>query len=104
MQGSDKTVLDLTREAATLVRRGRPGRALDRLVAEVRAVLREALEAGGSSLRDYAATDGSLGYFQNAFEVYDREGSRCPHFDCAGTITRTVQSGRATYWCPRCQR
>jgi formamidopyrimidine-DNA glycosylase len=75
-----------------------------RLVPIIRDVLGEAIEAGGSSLRDYRHEDGSLGYFQHAFRVYDREGEPCPTPGCGGTIARTVQSGRSTFHCARCQR
>lgn len=74
------------------------------LVTAIREVLAEALEAGGSSLRDYASTDGALGYFQHRFRVYDREGQACPTPGCGGTIVRTVQAGRSTFHCPVCQR
>jgi len=67
-------------------------------------VLSEAVEAGGSTLRDYAKTDGSLGYFQHRFRVYDREGERCATEGCGATVRRLVQSGRSTFYCPRCQR
>ncbi len=74
------------------------------LVPVIRAVLTEAIEAGGSSLRDYRRADGELGYFQHAFRVYDREGAPCPVPGCIGIITRIVQSGRSTYFCQHCQR
>ncbi|WP_413876689.1 bifunctional DNA-formamidopyrimidine glycosylase/DNA-(apurinic or apyrimidinic site) lyase [Albidovulum sp.] len=74
------------------------------LVPIIREVLAEAIEAGGSSLRDYRQTDGELGYFQHAFRVYGREGAPCPTPGCTGTIARIVQSGRSTFFCPRCQR
>lgn len=77
--------------------------ALARLVAAIRAVLEEAIEAGGSSLRDYARPDGQLGYFSKRFDVYDRAGEPCRRED-GGTIRRTVQGGRSTWHCPRCQR
>ncbi|GAB4260423.1 MAG: bifunctional DNA-formamidopyrimidine glycosylase/DNA-(apurinic or apyrimidinic site) lyase [Pararhodobacter sp.] len=77
---------------------------LERLVAEIRAVLSEAIDAGGSSLRDYRQAGGELGYFQHDFRVYDREGTPCPTGGCGGTIRRIVQGGRSTYYCPRCQR
>ena len=67
-------------------------------------MLSEAVEAGGSTLRDYAQTDGSLGYFQHRFRVYDREGERCATEGCGATVRRLVQSGRSTFYCPRCQR
>jgi formamidopyrimidine-DNA glycosylase len=73
------------------------------LVDAVRAVLIDAIEAGGSSLRDYRRADGELGYFQHAFAVYGREGAPCPRPGCGGTVMRTLQSGRSSYHCPRCQ-
>ena len=74
------------------------------IVPIIRQVLSEAIEAGGSSLRDYRQADGELGYFQHAFRVYDREGQPCPEPGCAGTIRRIVQSGRSSFYCPACQR
>ena len=70
----------------------------------VRDVIGEAIDARGSSLRDYAHTDGELGYFQHGFLAYDREGRPCRTPGCAGTIARIVQSGRSTFYCPACQR
>ncbi|MDI3338132.1 bifunctional DNA-formamidopyrimidine glycosylase/DNA-(apurinic or apyrimidinic site) lyase [Defluviimonas aestuarii] len=75
-----------------------------RLVPIIREVLLEAIEAGGSSLRDYRQADGELGYFQHNFRVYDRENAPCPTEGCNGTIGRIVQSGRSTFFCARCQR
>jgi formamidopyrimidine-DNA glycosylase len=74
------------------------------LVPVIREVLAEAIEAGGSSLRDFRQANGELGYFSKHFQVYDREGDPCETPGCAGTITRTVQSGRSSFWCPACQR
>jgi formamidopyrimidine-DNA glycosylase len=73
-----------------------------RLVPVIREVLGEAIAAGGSSLRDYRHTDGELGYFQHRFRVYDREGQPCPV--CGTAVSRIVQSGRSTFFCPSCQR
>ncbi|WP_127600206.1 bifunctional DNA-formamidopyrimidine glycosylase/DNA-(apurinic or apyrimidinic site) lyase [Nitratireductor alexandrii] len=78
--------------------------ACDRLAAAVRAVIADAIEAGGSSLRDYVHADGALGYFQHRFAVYDREGEPCVQPDCDSVVLRTVQSGRSTFYCPACQR
>lgn len=75
-----------------------------RLVPTIRHVLQEAIDAGGSSLRDYRRTNGELGYFQHAFRAYDRAGLPCQTSDCKGVIKRIVQSGRSTFYCPRCQR
>ncbi|MEM9754623.1 MAG: bifunctional DNA-formamidopyrimidine glycosylase/DNA-(apurinic or apyrimidinic site) lyase [Pseudomonadota bacterium] len=74
------------------------------LVPAIRTVLAEAIAAGGSSLRDHRQTNGELGYFQHTFRVYDRAGGRCATPDCAGEIRRIVQSGRSSFYCPRCQR
>jgi formamidopyrimidine-DNA glycosylase len=93
------------RAAGTLVRSdGSPTRRLERLVEAVRAVIAEAVRAGGSSLRDYVQTDGSLGNFQHRFAVYDREHQPCLKPGCRGRIRRIVQSGRSTFYCPQCQR
>lgn len=77
--------------------------ALDRLVPEIRAVLEQSIEDGGSSLRDYARPDGQLGYFATRFAVYGREGEPCPRQD-GGTIGRIEQGGRSSWYCPVCQR
>ncbi|MEQ1902386.1 MAG: bifunctional DNA-formamidopyrimidine glycosylase/DNA-(apurinic or apyrimidinic site) lyase [Devosia sp.] len=82
---------------------GKPAPRLELLVDAVRAVLDEAIEAGGSTLRDFRAADGASGYFQHRFAVYDREGEPCPTPLCTGTIRRIVQSGRSTFYCPVCQ-
>ncbi|NDV02549.1 bifunctional DNA-formamidopyrimidine glycosylase/DNA-(apurinic or apyrimidinic site) lyase [Pseudoroseicyclus tamaricis] len=75
--------------------------AVDRLVTAIRAVLVEAIEAGGSSISDHRQTSGELGYFQHTFRVYGREGEPCP--TCGRQVQRLVQSGRSTFWCPGCQ-
>jgi formamidopyrimidine-DNA glycosylase len=93
------------RAAGTLAKKsGAPTAGAERLVASIRAVLAEAVEAGGSTLRDHRKTDGSLGYFQHRFRVYDREGEPCPTPGCPGTVRRIVQAGRSTFFCPTCQR
>jgi formamidopyrimidine-DNA glycosylase len=74
------------------------------LVRAIRSVLRSAIKAGGSSLRDYARTDGALGEFQHRFVVYDRENAPCARAGCGGRVRRIVQSGRSTFYCPKCQR
>src|SRR5437016_2313779 len=74
------------------------------LKAAIKKVLQEAIEAGGSSLRDHRRTDGELGMFQHNFRVYDREGKPCPTRGCKGAIKRIVQNGRSTFFCPVCQR
>jgi len=79
-------------------------KALTTLAEAIRVVLGEAIEAGGSTLRDYAAADGALGYFQHSFRVYGREDEPCLKPACGGTIARIVQGGRSTFFCPVCQR
>lgn len=74
---------------------------LERLVAAIGEVIAEAIDAGGSTLRDYARPDGELGYFSKRFAVYDREGKDC---GCGGKVKRIVQGGRSTFYCPQCQR
>lgn len=91
------------RSASTIAdRRGKPNERAERLVNAIKAVLLDAIEAGGSSLRDHRKADGSLGDFQHNFQVYDREGQPCP--SCKGKIRRIVQLGRSTFYCPSCQR
>ncbi|WP_227269121.1 bifunctional DNA-formamidopyrimidine glycosylase/DNA-(apurinic or apyrimidinic site) lyase [Roseobacter weihaiensis] len=75
-----------------------------RLVPIIRDVLSDAIEAGGSSLRDFRQADGELGYFQHSFDVYGREGDPCRTPDCPGVIRRIVQSGRSSFYCAQCQR
>jgi formamidopyrimidine-DNA glycosylase len=77
---------------------------LERLFHAIRVVLEEAIEVGGSSISDYAGADGAQGGFQDRFRVYDREGEPCVKLGCGGTIQRSVQTGRSSFWCPRCQR
>jgi formamidopyrimidine-DNA glycosylase len=100
-----RSQLSPRRASGTLVKAsGQAGLRLERLTAAIHAVIAEAIAAGGSSLRDYMHTDGSLGYFQHGFSVYDREGAPCPRSECGGTVRRIVQSGRSTFFCPTCQR
>jgi formamidopyrimidine-DNA glycosylase len=74
---------------------------LKRLVTAIHDVLEEAIEAGGSTLRDFVSPNGELGYFSKSFSVYDREGKPCA---CGGIVKRTVQGGRSTFYCSKCQR
>ena len=87
-----------------VLKSGKPSARLDLLADGVRSVLAEAIEAGGSTLRDFRAADGGSGYFQHRFDVYDREGEPCHTPGCRGTIKRIVQSGRSTFYCPVCQK
>jgi formamidopyrimidine-DNA glycosylase len=74
------------------------------LVPAIRDVLERAIAAGGSTLRDYRAADGASGAFQDSFAVYDRTGLPCLRAGCGGEIRRVVHAGRASFYCPRCQR
>ena len=71
------------------------------LVNEIKIILAEAIQAGGSTLRDFAGVDGTLGYFPHQFKVYDKEGDDC---NCGGVVERLVQGGRSTFWCSSCQK
>jgi formamidopyrimidine-DNA glycosylase len=91
------------RLASTIAdRNGKPNERAEKLVDAIKAVLKDAIGAGGSSLRDHRRADGSLGDFQHNFQVYDREGQPCPN--CKGKIKRIVQVGRSTFYCPACQK
>ncbi|MFT4160044.1 bifunctional DNA-formamidopyrimidine glycosylase/DNA-(apurinic or apyrimidinic site) lyase [Shinella sp.] len=93
------------RLAGTLVTAaGKPKKELVLLTEAIRQVIADAIEAGGSTLRDHIRADGSLGYFQHSFSVYDREKEPCRTPGCTGTIGRIVQSGRSTFHCAVCQK
>ncbi len=93
------------RMASTIAaRRGAPNERAERLVDAIKAVLRQAIEDGGSTLRNHRLTDGELGMFQHHFRVYDREGENCRTAGCRGTVKRIVQNGRSTFYCPTCQK
>lgn len=97
--------LSPNRIASTLATKaGAPNKHTHALVPKIRQVLRAAIDAGGSTLRDYRHTDGTAGGFQNEFAVYGRGGQACQRPGCSGHIARTVQSQRATYACDACQR
>jgi formamidopyrimidine-DNA glycosylase len=83
---------------------GKPNARAEALVKSIKDVLQDAIAAGGSSMRDYRNANGELGAFQHKFCVYDREGKPCLRKGCGGTVRRIVQSGRATFYCPTCQR
>jgi formamidopyrimidine-DNA glycosylase len=95
--------LDPFKRAARLATPSGKPRA-ERLAREIKAVLRDAIRAGGSTLRDYKQADGSEGSFQHSFGVYGREGEPCRRLGCRGIVRRTTQGGRSTFWCPVCQR
>ena len=85
-------------------RAGKPTPAAERLANEIKAVLTDAIRAGGSTLRDYKRADGTSGLFQNEFAVYGREGEPCARPGCRGTVRRKTQGGRSTFYCGVCQR
>jgi formamidopyrimidine-DNA glycosylase len=97
--------LDPFKPASRLATRtGKPTSAAERLVPEIRAVLLDAIRAGGSTLRDYKQANGEIGAFQHEFAVYGREGEPCARAGCRGTVRRKTQGGRSTFYCPACQR
>jgi formamidopyrimidine-DNA glycosylase len=100
-----RALLSPKRVASTIATRsGKPNERAERLVEAVKAVLNDAIRAGGSSLRDHRRTDGELGEFQHNFRVYDREGEPCVTPGCRGSVRRIVQVGRSTFFCPVCQK
>jgi len=93
------------RLAATIATKaGAPNERAVALAEAIKAVLRQAIEDGGSTLRNHKLTDGELGMFQHHFRVYDREGEKCPTPGCRGIVGRIVQNGRSTFYCPVCQK
>jgi len=93
------------RKAETLASKtGKATKHATLLAQTIRDTLNEAIEAGGSTLRDHTKADGSLGYFQHRFNVYDREGEPCQTAGCSGQVERIVQSNRSTFFCPACQK
>jgi formamidopyrimidine-DNA glycosylase len=92
------------RKAGSLVNKNAYDPRLEDLVRHIRAVLLEAIAAGGSTLRDFVKPSGDAGSFQQVFAVYDRGGKKCRRRGCGGTIKRIVQSGRSTFYCPKCQK
>lgn len=97
-------ILPTIHAGTMLTAKGKAKPAIEDLVSAVRQVLIEAIEVGGSTLRDFRHADGTSGYFQHRFAVYDRKGEPCPTPLCAGTVERIVQSGRSTFYCPVCQK
>src|SRR5262249_2465848 len=93
------------RRASTIASKaGTPNERAQALVDAIKAVLAEAIAAGGPSLRDHPRTRGEPGDFHPNFRRHDREGKPCPRRNCNGTIKRMVQGGRSTFFCPVCQR
>jgi formamidopyrimidine-DNA glycosylase len=101
----NRSLLSPKRKASTIAdRKGAPNDRAKLLTDSIKAVLQDAIEAGGSSLRDHRQANGDLGMFQHRFRVYDREGKPCPTRNCPGTIKRITQNGRSTFFCPVCQK
>ncbi|MEB2844840.1 bifunctional DNA-formamidopyrimidine glycosylase/DNA-(apurinic or apyrimidinic site) lyase [Rhizobiales bacterium RZME27] len=94
----------LRASGTTVTPTGKPKKELVALTQAIREVIADAIAAGGSSLRDHIQTDGTLGYFQHSFSVYDREGQACRTPECTGVIHRVTQAGRSSFYCPQCQR
>jgi len=84
--------------------KGKPRKNLIFLVEKINEVIKEAIEAGGSSLKDFSNTSGKMGYFQSSFNVYDRENEKCLLVSCDGIVKRIIQSGRSTFFCSKCQK
>ena len=84
--------------------KGKPRKNLILLVKKINEVIKEAIEAGGSSLRDFSNTSGKMGYFQSSFNVYNRENEKCLLGSCNGVVKRIIQSGRSTFFCSKCQK
>ena len=94
-----------SRKASMLAKRnGTATPAAEQLAVEIRAVLLAALQAGGSTLRDYRQANGESGAFQKTFQVYGREGEPCVRPGCQGIVRRSIQAGRSSFFCPVCQR
>ena len=92
------------RKASTLVTKGgKPSAKLASLTTHIHDVIGDAIRAGGSTLNDHIQTDGKMGYFQHQFNAYGQEGERCQHENCKGVIARITQSGRSSFYCPKCQ-
>ena len=84
--------------------KGRPRKNLILLVRKINEVIKEAIEVGGSSLRDFSNISGKMGYFQSSFNVYNRENEKCLIDSCDGVVKRIIQSGRSTFFCSKCQK
>jgi len=101
----NRALLSPRRKASTIAdRKSMPNERARKLADAIKVVLNDAIEAGGSSLRDHRQTNGDLGMFQHRFRVYDREGKPCPTRGCAGVVKRFTQNGRSTFFCPVCQK
>ena len=84
--------------------KGKPKKNLILLVQKINEVIKEAIEVGGSTLRDFSNISGKMGYFQSSFNVYNRENQKCLLGSCGGVVKRIIQSGRSTFFCSKCQK
>ena len=91
------------RSACSVAGKNKPGIRAKRLVGSIKTVIQQAIDVGGSTLKDFQDVEGNAGYFSHQFKVYGREGKKCVHEGCKGTIERIVQTGRSTFYCPKCQ-
>ena len=91
------------RSASSVAGKSGVTRRVERVTAATHDVITEAIDAGGSSISDFASVEGDLGYFSHSFQVYGRGGQPCVKQGCSGTIRRIAQSGRSTFYCPKCQ-
>lgn len=94
----------LTQIGSLVKKNGQASTKLRALAENIRDVIADAIKAGGSSLQDHIQTDGSLGYFQHSFAVYGQENKPCKHEGCDGDVIRITQSGRSSFYCPKCQK
>ena len=92
------------RSAQSIAGKKQPGVRAKRLVVAIKSVLKQAIEVGGSTLKDFQDVDGNAGYFSHQFKVYGREGKPCEQEACSGVVQRITQAGRSTFFCPICQR
>jgi len=91
------------RSAKSIAGKNKPGLRAKRLVSDIKTVIQQAIDVGGSTLKDFQDVEGNAGYFSHQFKVYGREGKKCLRANCNGTIERIIQTGRSTFFCPKCQ-
>ena len=92
------------RSASSVAGKSGVTKRVERVTAATHDVITEAIDAGGSTISDFVNVEGELGYFSHSFQVYGREGEPCTSEECSAIIRRIVQSGRSTFYCPKCQR
>ena len=92
------------RIASSIVNKRGTSKRAENLVAAIKEILHAAIDSGGSTLNDFQTVDGELGYFTHFFQVYNREDENCLREGCPGIVSRILQGGRSTFYCPKCQR